>query len=451
MARRPSRVQVAPRSVRLGLLGLGTVGTGVLEVLARNQEEIERRLGHGIEVARVLVRDTERPRSPLIARDRLTTSADAILSDPEIRIVLEVMGGCGDALAHMLRALRSGRAVVTANKDAMAEHASELFAAAAAGKGPGIFFEASVGGGIPIVRAVQDSLAANRLRRIAGILNGTTNYILTRMGRDGTTLEAALAQAQAHGYAEADPASDLDGLDAARKLCILSSLAYGTRCRLADVHCEGIRAVQPVDIAHAARMGWVVKLLAISELVDERVSMRVHPAFLPLAHPLAAVHDAFNGIFVQGDAVGEAMFYGRGAGALPTASAVLGDVMEAVRGLDGAPPRLDCTRLHRRPVARMGGVVSRFYVRLQVPDRVGVLARIAHVLGKAGVSILSVLQAPLSTPHAAAQEVGDGLAELVIVTHTVRDAAMRRAMAELERLDVVVGVGAVVRLAPEDL
>ena len=433
-----------PRTVSVALLGCGTVGAGVLEVLERNRADIERKAGRGIAVRRVLVRDVHKPRPPAVPVHLLSASPDDVVGDPAVDVVIEVMGGTGRARDLVLQALRSGRTVVTANKDLMAEYGREVWAAAEEG-GADVYFEAAVGGGIPIVRALKESLAGNGVRRVAGILNGTTNYILTRMTRDGSTLEEALAEAQAAGYAEADPGADLDGIDAARKLCILSSIAYRSRCRPADVHVEGIRGIAPADVAHAARMGWTIKLLAMSELRDGRVGMRVHPTLVPRSHPLAAVQDAFNAVYVQADAVGEAMFYGRGAGALPTASSILGDLIEAVR-LHGTGVRdTFCTCFHQRPFEGIGAVVSRYYVRLLVPDRAGVLARIAGVFGRSGVSILSVLQGP--------SVVGDegSLAELVIVTHDVADERMRRAIAGLRRLEAVAGVEAVLRLAPEDL
>jgi len=442
---------VAPRAVRVGLLGLGTVGAGVLTVLGRNRADIEQKVGRPIDIAAVLVRDPSKARAVDFPQERLTTDPEKILGDPDIRVVVEVIGGTGPAKDYILRALRAGKSVVTANKDVMAEFGRDVWAAAAAG-GADVFFEASVGGGIPIVRAMKESLAGNSVRRVAGILNGTTNYILTAMTRNGVTLEAALAEAQAQGYAEADPGADLDGLDAARKLCILSSIAYSTRCSPSDVYRQGIREIAPADIAHAARMGWTCKLLGISELRDGKVSMRVHPAFVRRDHPLAAVHDAFNAIYIQGDAIGEAMFYGRGAGGLPTASAVLGDLMEAVRFVDRGGSGTACTCFHRRGLVRIGSVVSRFYIRLQVPDRVGVLAQIAGVFGRCGVSILSVLQSPVSEPGAADGGSGEGeRAELIVVTHAVREDRLERAIAGLRQLPEVAGVAAVIRLAPEDL
>ena len=441
------RVQVVPRSVRVGLLGLGTVGAGVLEVLERNRQDIERKVGRGIEVSRILVRDPLKPRPVAVPAGLLTTDITDVLGDPAIDIVVELMGGTTAALDAVLSALRGGKHVVTANKDIMAEHGAAVWDAATQG-GADVFFEASVGGGIPIVRAVKESLAANSVRRVAGILNGTTNYILTRMTQEGCSLQEALREAQELGYAEADPTADIEGLDAARKLCILSSIAYNSRCHLRDVSRQGIGDIAAVDIAHARDMGLTIKLLAISEMHEGRISMRVHPTFVPLTHPLAAVHDTFNAIYVQGDAIGEAMFYGRGAGALPTASAVLGDLMEAARFSDRDWRVTGCTCFHQRPVDPPDAITSRFYVRLLVVDRIGVLEQIAGVFGRAGVSILSVQQTPvhkLSPAHPPSH------AELIVVTHQVREDRMQVAVSGLRQLDSVAGVGAVLRLAPEDL
>ena len=443
-------VSVRPRSVRFALLGFGTVGAGLARVFADNRADIERKLGRGLSMVHVLVRDRDKPRAYPLGADLLTTDAGRALDDPDVDVVVEVMGGIHPALDYTLRALRSGRPVVTANKDVMAEHGEAVWAAASAGHAD-VFFEASVGGGIPIVRALKESLAGSRIRRLAGILNGTTNFILTRMTQEGVSQERALAEAQRLGYAEADPSADLDGLDAARKLAILSSIAYNTRCLPAGVHCQGISRVTAADVLQAARLHCVIKLLAVSEARDGGVSMQVYPALVPSEHPLAAVGGAFNAIYVQGDALGDAMFYGPGAGALPTASAVLGDLMQAARFLDRGGAGTGCTCFYRRPALGAAQIRSRFYVRLRVADRVGVLAQIASVFGAAGVSILSMMQTPAPEMAAPTPEDGEGCAELILTTHHVGEDRMADAIAGLDRLQVVAGVGAVLRLAPEGL
>jgi homoserine dehydrogenase len=445
----PARKLPTP-PVRVGLLGCGTVGTGVVRLLRANAQSIADKVGRPVEIARVLVRSPERRRDAELPEGLLTADPGAVLDASDIQVVVEVMGGVDPALGYIVRALRTGKSVVTANKDVMAEYGREVFAAAERGHAD-IFFEASVGGGIPIIRSLKESLAGNRIRRIAGILNGTTNFILSRMSRDGCSFEDALVEAQRLGYAEADPSSDVDGWDAARKLAILSSIAYMARLRPGDVERQGIAAVTARDIGHGERMGWALKLLAISEVDGGRVSMRVHPTFVPRQHPLAHVNDAFNAIYVQGDAIGEAMFYGRGAGSLPTASAVVGDLIDAARFIDRGGKGLTCTCFYRVKRLPPGLVASRFYVRLMAADRPGVLAQIAGALGRCGVNIESVVQ----TPAAAYQpeEPSDELerAELVLVTHRVAEGRMRRSLELLRRLQAVSRVAAAIRIAPEDL
>jgi homoserine dehydrogenase len=430
-----------PRSVRVGLLGFGTVGAGVLELLHRNRETIERKVGRPVEVARIAVRSPDKPRAVQVPAELLTTRARDVVVDPDVHVVVEVMGGVHPARELITEALRRGKAVVTANKDVIAEYGQELFTAADSG-GADLFFEASVGGGIPIIRALKESLAGNRVHRIAGVLNGTTNFILTRMTEAGAPFEEALREAQRLGYAEADPSADVEGWDAARKLAILSSIAYSARFLPRQVCREGITGVDPRDLDHGRRMGWTLKLLALSELDgDGRVGLRVQPTFIPAPHPLAAVRDAFNAIYVQGDGVGEAMFYGRGAGSLPTASSVLGDLIEAARLVDRGGKGLSCTCFYQYPVRPLDELRARFYLRLIVADRPGVLAHVAGVLGRNGVNILSVLQTPLQGESA----------ELVLVTHEVAEGRMRRALSGLRRLEAVDRIAGMVRLAPEDL
>lgn len=426
--------------IRVGLLGFGTVGRGVLEVLERNAAVIEHRAGARIEVARVLVRDPHKDRGMHVPSGLLTDNPQDILGDPSIRVVVELIGGVDPALRYITSALGSGKAVITANKDVIAAHGAQLAEACRQGRAD-LFFEASVGGGIPIVRALSEGLAGNRLRRIVGILNGTTNFILSRMTAQGLCQEDALDLARRRGYAEADPSADLDGWDAARKIAILSSIGYSAACHPDDVYREGIRDITAADIAHAGRMGWTIKLLGIAERLDGQLTMRVHPTFVPRTHPLAAVSDAFNAIYIQGDPIGETMLYGPGAGGLPTASAVIADLIDAVRWVDRGGKGTEFWNVEPMSIGPIDDVVSRFYVRLGIPDRVGVLAQIAGVFGQAGVSILSVLQSPAE----------GNLAELVIVTHEVREQQMRQAVTGIAALDVVERVASVIRLAPEDL
>ena len=427
------------REIKVGMLGLGTVGRGVCRLLAANGPLLDQRAGAGITLKKVLVRDLSRDRGLALPPGLLTTNAGDILSDPEIEIVIEVMGGTGSALEYVLSALRSGRSVVTANKDMVSTHGRELFAAAAEG-GSDILFEASVAGGIPIITPLKESLAANRILSLHGIINGTTNYILTRMTREGLGLAEALREARSAGYAEADPAADVEGLDAARKLAILASIAFNTRIVPQDVAVEGIMSVTAEDIAYAREFGFTIKLLAIARETAGGIDVRVHPAFVPDGHPLAAVSGVFNAVFVVSDAAGESMFYGRGAGEMPTASAVVADVMDAVRHLlYRAPGLFGCTCFENKPLKPPGLVESRFYLRLKVADRPGVLAAIAQVFGDNGVSLAQVVQ----------KQAGD-LAELVVISHRVREAWLRQALVDIGGLPVVREVASVIRVEGED-
>lgn len=317
------------RVMNIGLIGFGTVGTAVYEILRKNREELFRQTRLDLQVKRVVVRDLTKPRAVSLPDGMLTTDAHAVLNDPEIDILVEVVGG-----AHLgpllTEALRRGKAVVTANKELIAEQGPELFALAEE-KDVDLLFEGSVGGGIPILRPLKETLAAGRIHRVMGIVNGTTNYILTQMSREGKEFAVALAEAQLAGYAEADPTADVDGHDAARKLAILATIAFHSRITAADVYTEGIRRISPADIAYGRQRGWSLKLVAMAAQEGDQYEARVHPAFLPETHPLAGVHDAFNAIYVHGEEVGETMFYGRGAGGMPTASAVIGDIVEAAK------------------------------------------------------------------------------------------------------------------------
>lgn len=422
--------------IRVGLLGMGTVGRGVYRLLLDNGPLITRRVGVPLEVTRVLVRDRFKDRGITLPDGMLTDCPDDILYDPAIDIVVEVMGGTGLARELVLKALAQKKSVVTANKDMMAVYGKELYAAAQA-NGRDLFFEASVAGGIPIIRVLKECLAGDRIRQVMGIVNGTTNYMLTRMSREGADFDAVLRAAQAAGYAEADPTNDVEGYDAARKIAILASIAFNTRISLDDVYVEGITRITAEDIRYAAELGYVVKLLGIARDTTEGIEVRVHPALLPQSHPLAAVNDVFNAVFVEGEAVGETMFYGRGAGELPTASAVVADVIDAARNLRyRVPGIISCTCFTERPVKPMGRVVSRNYLRLRVVDRPGVLAQIAFVFGENQVSLASVIQK---------QTVG-AMAELILITHDVAEENLHRALKTLAELPVVDRIFNVIRV-----
>lgn len=418
--------------MRIGLLGCGTVGGALVELLGAEATAIEARTGLRLEVGPVAVRDVGRVR-PGVAPEQLVDDPRAVVADSTVELVVELMGGVDPARALVLAALEAGKPVVTANKALLAAHGDEL-ATAADRAGVDLLFEAAVGGGIPVIRPLRESLLAEPIQRVLGIVNGTTNFILTRMSTDGVSYADALAEAQRLGYAEADPSADVDGHDAAAKLAILASIAFGVRVVAGDVHTEGIASLSPDDVAYAARNGLVVKLLAIGERVGTQIAVRVHPALVPAAHPLASVRGAFNAVFVEGAAVGELMFYGRGAGGAPTASAVLGDVVDAaVNRRRGTHAPLGA--LPRASVAAIDALVSEYSISLEVVDRHGVLAAVASAFAQHEVSIRSVVQ------EGAGHE-----ASLVFVTHAAREADVRATLDDLRGLDSVRRVGSVLRL-----
>jgi homoserine dehydrogenase len=424
--------------VAVGMLGCGVVGTGVARLLADHAAQVGDRAGAAIRLQRVAVRDLAKARDPAVDRSWLTDQAAEVVADPQVDVVVEVMGGIEPARSLILEALRLRKPVVTANKELLASHSSELFDAAAAAEVE-LRFEAAVAGAIPIVHPLKASLAGERIRRILGIVNGTTNYVLWRMATTGTGYAEALAEATELGYAEPDPSADVEGFDAAAKCAILASLAFNTRVVARDVYREGITDVTAADVAAAARMGYTVKLLAIAEEIEGEVSARVHPAMVPAGHPLAAVGEAYNAIFVEGDAVGRLMFYGRGAGALPTGSAVLGDLVEVVRNRANGWRGGGSTFLYEPRLRPMEKVDTQYYLACDVADRPGVLAQVAAVFATHGVSIRSVLQ----------RGKGDE-AQLVLVTHLAKEGAMRATLAGLERLAVVSDLVSVMRVEGEE-
>ena len=425
----------AKNGIGIGLLGMGTVGRGVYRILNDNKSDIEQKIGAPIVVKKILVRDVSKDRGLEISSNLLTTNVSDILNDPEIDIVVEVLGGINPALEYALKALGKGKSVVTANKDMIALHGKELFAAAEAGKRD-LFFEASVAGGIPIIRPLKECLATNRITQLIGIINGTTNYMLTRMNEEGLGFAQALEEAQSLGYAEADPSADVEGYDAARKLAILASIAFNTRIPLDRVYVEGITRITAEDITYAANLDYVIKLLGIARDSRNGIEVRVHPALLPKTHPLASVKDVFNAIFVTGDAVGDVMFYGRGAGELPTASAVTADVMKAARNLlHTCTGMIGCTCFADKTVKSMGLTSTKYYIRLGVADKPGVLASIAYVFGKNDVSLASVIQ------HSSGKA-----AELILITHEVREKNLQEALKGIKELPVVNEVSNVIRV-----
>lgn len=422
--------------VKVALLGMGTVGTGVVRILCDNAENINRKIGVPLKVEKILVRNVAKARNLSVDSSLLTTNAADILDNPEIDIVIELMGGEEPAKDYIITAMKKGKHIVTANKDVVAKYGKELFDAAAASK-VDFQFEASVGGGIPIIRPLKQCLAGNKIQEIIGIVNGTTNYMLTKMSQEGCDFHAVLKEAQEKGYAEADPTADVGGLDAARKIAILASIAFSSRVGVDDVYVEGITQITPGDIAYAKELGFVIKLLGIAKEVDGQVEVRVHPAFIPQAHPLASVNDVFNAIFVKGDAVGETMFYGRGAGELPTASAVVADVIDVARDIvHNVSSRILCTCFNNKPIRKIQNVPSSFYIRLIALDKPGVLAAIAGAFGSQGVSLQSVIQ----------KRKVDSDAEVVLVTDRVEEKNLRNALRIIEFGDVVREIGNVIRV-----
>lgn len=433
---------VAPHDggpLRIALLGCGVVGTEVVRLLVTQADDLAARVGAPLELMGILVLDVTVDFDPVVDRALLTTDGAGLVERADI--VIELMGGIEPARTLLLRAIGAGASVVTANKALLAADGPTLYQAADEA-GVDLYFEASVGGAIPIVRPIRESLAGDRIRRVLGIVNGTTNYVLDRMATDGLDLDVAVKEAQQLGFAEADPTADVEGFDAAAKAAILASLAFHTRVSLDDVAREGISGITADDVAWAARTGHVIKLLAVAERLPEGVSARVHPTLVPLSHPLAGVRGVFNAVFVEAEAAGELMFYGRGAGGRPTSSAVVGDVVSAARHrvLGGKGPIE--SRYADLPVLPPSVGLSRFQLRLDVADQPGVLAQVARVLAEHDISIETVNQAILSVR-------GTQLADLVISTHRAPVAALAATVAALGALEVVDRVTSVLRVEGE--
>lgn len=426
------------KPIGIGLLGCGIVGSGAARHLLAEGAVIERAVGVPLEIRRVAVRSVSKHRDVDLPRDIFTTDPAEVVGDPEVDVVVEVMGGIEPARTLVLEALAANKPVVTANKELLSTLGAELFEAAA-GRGVDLYFEAAVCGGIPLLRPLRESLAGERIRRVVGIVNGTTNYVLTRMSEADMSFGEALAEAEELGFAEQDPTADIEGMDAAAKAAILASIAFRTKVVAGDVFREGISHVTHQDIEFATRLGYVVKLLAVCEEVDGQVAVRVHPAMLPAEHPLASVRESFNAVFVEGDAVGELMFYGRGAGGDPTGSAVVGDVVTAARRLRSGGRAFAVTAVGEKPIRPIDDMTTQYYVLLQVADQAGVLASIAGAFGEHGISIGSVWQ----------EGYGDQ-AQLVMVTHRAQEAALQATVRDLEGLDAVRRIVSVLRVVGEE-
>ena len=431
---------MSEKVVCVGMLGLGTVGRGVYRILKNKSAEIKQKVGAQIEIKKILVRDKGKDRGLDIPSGLLTCNADDIINNREIDLVVEVMGGVDAARTYALAALKQGKSLITANKDMIALHGKELFAAAKANKAD-LRFEGSVGGGIPIISPMKESLAANRVEQIMGIINGTTNYMLTRMTKEGMDFAQVLKKAQELGYAEADPSADVEGYDAARKLAILSSIGFNSRVSLDQVYVEGITKISAEDIAYANELNYVIKLLGIAKDTEQGIEVRVHPTLLPKQHPIASVNDVYNAIFIHGDAVGNLMFYGRGAGEMPTASAVTSDIMAAARNtMYNVQGIIGCTCYNEKPVKHMKDTLSKYYIRLKVVDKPGVLAEITFVLGANAVSLASVIQ----------KQTDGETAQIVLVTHVVLEDNMQNALAKIQKLSCVHDVSSVIRAEGSD-
>lgn len=421
------------KKIKAALLGLGTVGGGVYKLVQRQKEEMVKKSGANLEITRILVHNMNKQREGVDA-SLLTDNWKEIVEDPEISIVIEVMGGIEPAKTMILEALCAGKNVVTANKDLVAVHGRELLDAAQENQ-VDFLFEAAVAGGIPIIRPLKQCLAANEIDEVIGIVNGTTNYILTKMFEDGMDFSEALAKATELGYAEADPTADVEGLDAGRKVAILASIAFHSRVVFDDVYTEGITKISAKDVAYAKEFGSVIKLLGVAHNREDGIEVAVYPMMLPKNHPLASVRDSFNAVFVHGDALDDAMFYGRGAGELPTASAVMGDVIDIIRDIQfSCTGRISCTCYKNTPVKSSDDVKNKFFVRMQVTNKPGVLARIASMFGEHKVSISKVIQKVIT----------DGVAELVIVTEAVKEYHMQDALMHLREMDTTQEISSVI-------
>ena len=434
------------KPIQVGLLGIGTVGGGTFNVLRRNQEEIRRRAGRGIEIT--MVADLDTARAQALVGDGVTVVSDAraVIANPAIDIVIELIGGYGVAKALVLEAISQGKHVVTANKALLAVHGTEIFAAARA-QGVMVAFEAAVAGGIPIIKALREGLTANRIEWIAGIINGTTNFILSEMRSKGLDFDAVLAEAQRLGYAEADPTFDIEGIDAAHKATLMSAIAFGIPVQFDKAHIEGITTLQAADIRYAEQLGYRIKLLGITKRTDHGIELRVHPTLIPAKRLIANVEGAMNAVVVHGDAVGTTLYYGKGAGAEPTASAVVADLVDITR-LHTADPEQRVPHLAfqpdamaNTPILPIDQVVTAFYLRLQVADQAGVLARITGILAEHDISIDALLQRESAE--------GEAQTDVIILTHDTVEGRMNKAIAQMQALPTV--LAPIVRIRKEEL
>jgi homoserine dehydrogenase len=425
------------KPVKVGLLGLGTVGTGVVRIVQGHQEDLQSQVGSPLSIAKILVKDRDKPRNISVDKSKLTEDPWEIVRDPEIDVIVEVMGGIAQTKEVILEALERGKHVVTANKDLMALHGPEILAKAQE-RGCDVLYEASVAGGIPIIRTLIEGFSADRITKIMGIVNGTTNYILTKMSQEGAAYGDVLKEAQALGYAEADPTSDVEGLDAARKMTILATLGFRANISLEDVSTKGISSVTQEDIRFAKQLGYEVKLLGIAESQDDFISVGVQPTLVKRTHPLASVNGVYNAVYVHGEAVGETMFYGPGAGEMPTATSVVADLVSVVKNMKlGVNGRQGLLSYKVKKLKTDEQIASKYFLLLHVEDRAGVLAQIANVFSACDMSIESVMQPSAPDPSGT---------ELIIITHDANKAAMKNVLKEFEALSAVQEIKSVYRV-----
>lgn len=428
------------RTVKVGLLGLGTVGSGVVKILDRHREEIGRQTASDIQVEKILVQDLGKKRSVDVQAEQLTTAAEDVIHHPDIHVVIEVMGSIEPARSYILEALERGKHIVTANKDLMALHGAEILAKAQE-KGCDVFYEASVAGGIPIIRALVESFASDRITKMMGIVNGTTNFILSKMSQEGADFEEALKEAQALGYAEADPTADVEGFDAARKMAILGTLGFNTHVTLDDIDCRGITGVLPEDIKYGQQLGYEMKLLGLADRQDDMIELSVQPTLVDKKHPLASVNGEYNAVYVYGEAVGETMFYGPGAGELPTATSVVSDLVTVVQNRRlGISGRRVVAPYKEKKLKTDEQVVAKYFLRLHVKDEAGVLAQITRVLADAGVSIEKVFQEPVAD---------EKMSEIIIITHHANRLSMKNILQKFKEMDVVFELKSMYRVEGE--
>ena len=427
---------MSKEGINVAILGLGTVGTGVYKIMKRQRSQMLQKLNTYLDIRYILVRDVEKHRTRVDHPEVLTTSFDRILEDPEVDLVIELMGGMEPAFTYISSALEAGKSVVTANKDLIADRGGELFQIAEENHVE-LRFEAAVAGGIPIISPLKNSLAANEIRTIMGIVNGTTNYILSKMTNEGVDYKDALAEATRLGYAESDPTADVEGYDAGRKIAILATIAFHSRVTFRDVYTEGITKITAKDISYAKTLGRVIKLIAMANNTPEGIEVMVHPLLIPIDHPLSSVSGSYNAVYVDGDAVEDVMFYGKGAGEMPTASAVMGDVFSVARRIVDHSQGSTRDNVYRTiPIKRVENTRSRYFIRMQVEDKPGVLATIASIFGNNSVSIEQVIQ----------KDKIDKDAELVIITSSVKERHIRDALLILESSSVVRRIATMIRV-----